>query len=68
MLFIQETIYLKTKDGVYVIDLDKFNRNSLDSFECEWFEHNLITLQLNIFQKKLKFIGNTKIKTNIYSP
>ena len=26
----------KIKDGPYVINLDEFNRNSLDSLVCEW--------------------------------
>ena len=70
MVFFQEIIYLKNKDGAYVIKLDEYadvgthwivlfcNRNEIVYFDSFGVEH--------IPEEIKEFIGNKNIKANIF--
>ena len=69
MAFIQEIIYLKIKDGTYMINLDKY-----ESIETHWIAFNVNAENVtnldsfgveNIPKDIRKFIGNKNIIKNI---
>ena len=46
----------KKKDGAYLMNLEEY-----ESIGTHWIEHILTAFELNIFQKKLKNLQETKI-------
>ena len=55
MMFIQEINLPKRKDGAYVINLDEFKSIKTHLIVLYVNGNNSEILEMNIFQKKLKF-------------